>query len=73
MLCDELQFPEECDQRVDVNWDPLSDVICSAVPNRLTPFCNSARGKESADLLVTGMASGHSVNRCITVRGCDNR
>ena len=59
-----------CDQRMDVNCDPLSDVICSGVPNRLTQFCSSARA--SADVSLTGMASGHRVNRSTTVRRCEN-
>ena len=63
---------DSCDQRMDVNCDPLSDVICSGVPNRLTQFCSSARARESADVSLTGMASGHRVNRSTTVRRCEN-
>ena len=63
---------ESCDQRVDVNWDPLSDVICSGVPHSLTQFCNSVRARESADVFVTGITSSHRVNRSTMVRRCEN-
>ena len=63
---------DSCDQRMDVNCDPLSDVICSGVPNRLTQFCSRALARESADVSLTGMASGHRVNRSTTVMRCEN-
>ena len=53
--------------KADTNWPPLSDMVCSGIPNRGT---HELRRENAHDVSVSysiGVASGHHVERSGTV------
>ena len=55
------------DQRLEVNMDPLSDVMCRGTPNREIQCWRRAEAHSSAVALRRGMVSGHLVDLSIIV------
>ena len=50
------------DQRLDVNWEPLSDVINNGTPNRDTQLYIRAAHNVGVAVSVSGTASGQREN-----------
>ena len=55
----------------DVNCGPLSDVISTGTPKRAIQCRAKALPTEAASVRASGMASGHLVNRSMTVSRCE--
>ena len=57
-----------CVQRLEVNTDPLSDVIESGRPNLAIQASMRAETQESVEASDIGTASGHLVERSMIVK-----
>jgi hypothetical protein len=54
-------------QTAEVNWLPLSEVICCGIPNLDTQPPTKAAAQASAEVDLSGMASAHLVDLSRTV------
>ena len=52
----------------DVNWAPLSDVMCNGTPNLAMQLNSKALAHVSVPVSVMGIASGHLVSRSTIVK-----
>jgi hypothetical protein len=54
----------------EVNWLPLSEVICCGTPNLATQLLTKAEAQDSAEVERSGIASAHLVDLSRIVSKC---